>query len=96
MASAAEAAEALRALAAGWEEAFGCAASAQVRAPLLAGASGALLAAAWQLSGGSLAAPLAAQACVLVDAYTFLDREAGRASVPLAVLASRGAETGRE
>lgn len=96
VASAAEAAEALRALAAGWEEAFGCAASAQVRAPLLAGASGALLAAAWQLSGGSLAAPLAAQACVLVDAYTFLDREAGRASVPLAVLATRGAETGRE
>ena len=36
------------------------------------------------------------QACVLVDAYTFLDREAGRASVPLAVLASQGAATGRE
>ena len=41
-----------------------------MRAPLLAGASGALLAAAWQLSSGSLAAPLAAQACVLTLALT--------------------------
>ena len=40
----------------------------------------------------SLSNPNSLQACVLVDAYTFLDREAGRASVPLAVLASRGAD----
>ena len=65
-----------------------------MRAPVLAASYGALRAAACQLSGGSLAAPLAAQACVLADAYIFLDPEAGRASVPLAVLASRGAEAG--
>ena len=65
---------------------------------MLAAAYGALLATACQLSGGSLAAPLAAQACVLADAYIYLDPESGRASVrasvPLAVLASRGAEAG--
>ena len=63
-----------------------------MRAPVLAASCGALLATACQLSGGSLAAPLAAQACVLADAYIFLGPEAGRASVPLAVLASGGAE----
>ena len=64
---------------------------------MLAASYGALLATACQLSGGSLAAPLTAQACVLADAYIFLDPpEAGRASVPPTVLALLHSQAGSE
>ena len=86
---AATSAEALRALATGWEERFGAGGAPVERraadAALAAAATVALTGLAFRLSGGeSVLAPIVANAVATCDAYTWgADPDAGRANVRL-------------
>ena len=88
---AATSAEALRALATGWEERFGAGGASVERraadAALAAAATVALAGLAFRLSGGeSVLAPIVANAVATCDAYTWgADPDAGRANVRLPV-----------
>eukprot|EP00966_Prymnesium_polylepis_P196553 4554763-Prymnesium_polylepis.1 len=78
---------ALRALVTAWEERFGPGGTAQERAAAAAAAVGVGVIAtgsAWQLSGGSLVAPLLANAIAQLDAYALgYNADTARVNVPL-------------
>ena len=78
---------ALQSLAAAWDERFGAGGSAQARAAASAAACAAAVVvtgSAWQLSGGSLVAPLVANAVAEIDTYLRgYNADLARVNVPL-------------